>query len=275
MPKTKPLERGEDPVTAADEEAARASVAEQRVPVPASLPSVKTFRSGAFARLLASRSADGAEVHAAIEKTRGEIDERIGRELRPLGAMIDARFDVQDAKIDSLTATATVQNAKIDSLTGTVTEHGARLDNLTATVTEHSAKIDSLTATVTEHSAKIDGLTATVTEHGEKIDSLAEAIAATNARLEAQNAKLEALKWMFGIIIALLAVLAAAGAFNFLFPQPGAATANSSSSAPPAAIAAEPSNPPAKATASGQPTTPAETSGPIQDERPPVGQTEH
>lgn len=260
MPKTKPLERGEDPVTAADEEAARASVAEQRVPVPASLPSVKTFRSGAFARLLASRSADGAEVHAAIEETRGEIDERIGRELRPLGAMIDARFDVQDAKIDSLTATATVQNAKIDGLTGTVTEHGARLDNLTATVTEHSAKIDSLTATVTEH--------------GEKIDSLAEAIAATNARLEAQNAKLEALKWMFGIIIGLLAVLAAAGAFNFLFPQPGAATANSSSSAPPAAIAAEPSNPPAKATASGQPTTPAETSGPIQDERPPVGQTE-
>ena len=149
------------------------------------------------------------------------------------------------------------------------------IDRLAAAVTEHGTKIDRLAAAVTEHGAKIDRLAAAVTEHGAKIDRLTEAIAATNARLEAQNAKLEALKWMFGIIIALLAVLAAAGAFNFLFPQRGAATASSSSSAPPAAIAAEPSNPQAKATASGQPTTPAETSGPIQDEPPPVGQTEH
>ena len=59
MPKMKPLERGEAPVTreGADKETVRESVVERRVPGPASLPSVKTFRSGVFARLLASRSA--------------------------------------------------------------------------------------------------------------------------------------------------------------------------------------------------------------------------
>ena len=222
---------------------------------------MKTFGSEAFARSPASRSADGADVHAAIEETRGEIDERLGSEPRHLGTMLKVRFDAQGAKIDRLVAV--------------VTENGAKIDRLAAAVTENGAMIDRLAAAVTEHGTKIDRLAAAVTEHGAKIDRLTEAIAATNARLEAQNAKLEALKWMFGIIIALLAVLAAAGAFNFLFPQPGAATASSSSSAPPAAIAGEPSNPPAKATASGQPTTPAETSGPIQDERPPVGQAEH
>ena len=200
-----------------DEESTLGPVAEQRVPRSLSQFPSKTLRSGAFARLLATRSADGAEVHAAIEEVRGEVDERIGREIGPLVAVIEARFDGQDAKIDRLVETAAAHNAKLETLTEAVAATNASL-------------------------------------------------AATNARIDALDAKITALKWMFGILIAILALLAAAGALNFLFLRPGVPTPSSSSRTAPSAVAAEPSQPPQKAAESGALAKPAAISTPTLDE---------
>ena len=196
--------------TGLDEESTLRPVAEHRVPRSLSQFPSKTLRSGAFARLLATRSADGAEVHAAIEEVRGEVDERIGRGLGPVVAMIEARFDRQGAKIDRLVETSAAHNAQLEALT--------------------------------------------------------EAVAATNARIDALDTKINALKWMFGILIALLAILAAAGVFNSVFSRPGVATFNSSSSTAPSAVAAEPSQPPQKVAESGASAQPAEIPTPTQDE---------
>ena len=200
-----------------DEESTLGPVAEQRVPRSLSQFPSKTLRSGAFARLLATRSTDGAEVHAAIEEVRGEVDERIGREIGPLVAVIEARFDGQDAKIDRLVETAAAHNAKLETLTEAVAATNANL-------------------------------------------------AATNARIDALDAKITALKWMFGILIAILALLAAAGALNFLFLRPGVPTPSSSSRTAPSAVAAEPSQPPPKAAGSGALAEPAAISTPTPDE---------
>ena len=207
-----------------DEESTLGPVAEQRVPRSLSQFPSKTLRSGAFARLLATRSADGAEVHAAIEEVRGEVDERIGREIGPLVAVIEARFDGQDAKIDRLVETAAAHNAKLETLTEAVAATNASLAATNAS------------------------------------------LAATNARIDALDAKITALKWMFGILIAILALLAAAGALNFLFLRPGVPTPSSSSRTAPSAVAAEPSQPPQKAAESGALAKPAAISTPTLDE---------
>ena len=212
MAETKPFQRqadsGAEP--GLDEESTLGPVAEQRVPRSLSPFPSKTLRSGAFARLLATRGADGAEVHAAIEEVRGEVDERIGREIGPLVAVIEARFDGQDAKIDRLVETSAAHNAKLEALT--------------------------------------------------------EAVAATNARIDALGAKINALKWMFGILIALLAILAAAGVFNSVFSRPGVATSDSSSRTAPSTVAAEPSQPSLKVPGNGALAEPAAISTPTPDE---------
>ena len=200
-----------------DEESTLGPVAEQRVPRSLSSFPSTTLRSGAFARLLATRGADGAEVHAAIEEVRGEVDERIGRGLGSVVAMIEARFDRQGAKIDRLVEEAVAHNAQLEALT--------------------------------------------------------EAVAATNARIDALDAKITALKWMFGILIALLAILAAAGVFNSVFSRPGVAASNSSSSTAPSAIAADPPQPPPNAAVSSASAKPAEVPTPIQDEFAPESRT--
>ena len=212
MAETKPFQRqadsGAEP--GLDEESTLGPVAEQRVPRSLSPFPSKTLRSGAFARLLATRGADGAEVHAAIEEVRGEVDERIGREIGPLVAVIEARFDGQDAKIDRLVETSAAHNAKLEALT--------------------------------------------------------EAVAATNARIDALDAKINALKWMFGILIALLAILAAAGVFNSVFSRPGVATSDSSSRTAPSTVAAEPSQPSLNVPGNGALAEPAAISTPTPDE---------
>ena len=200
-----------------DEESTLGPVAEQRVPRSLSQLPSKTLRSGAFARLLATRSADGAEVHAAIGEVRGEVDERIGRGLGPVVAMIEARFDRQGAKIDRLVEEAVAHNAQLEALTEAVAATNASL-------------------------------------------------AATNARIDALDAKITALKWMFGILIALLAILAAAGVFNSIFSRPGVAASNSSSRTAPSVVAAEPSQPPQEVAESGASAQPAEIPTPTQDE---------
>ena len=219
MAETKPFQRqadsGAEP--GLDEESTLGPVAEQRVPRSLSPFPSKTLRSGAFARLLATRGADGAEVHAAIEEVRGEVDERIGRGLGPVVAMIEARFDRQGAKIDRLVEEAVAHNAQLEALTEAVAATNASL-------------------------------------------------AATNARIDALDAKITALKWMFGILIALLAILAAAGVFNSVFSRPGVATSDSSSRTAPSAVAAEPSQPSLKVPGNGALAEPAAISTPTPDE---------
>ena len=226
MAEAEPFKRqadsGTDPEL--DEESTLGPVAEQRVPRSLSQLPSKTLWSGAFARLLATRSADGAEVHAAIEEVRGEVDERIGRGLGPVVAMIEARFDRQGAKIDRLVEEAVAHNAQLEALTEAVAATNASL-------------------------------------------------AATNARIDALDAKITALKWMFGILIALLAILAAAGVFNSVFSRPGVATSDSSSRTAPSAVAADPPQPPPNAAVSSASAKPAEVPTPIQDEFAPESRT--
>ena len=212
MAEAEPFKRQADSRTdpELDEESTLGPVAEQRVPRSLSQLPSKTLWPGAFARLLATRSADGAEVHAAIEEVRGEVDERIGRGLGPVVAMIEARFDRQGAKIDRLGEAAAAHNAKLEALT--------------------------------------------------------EAVAATNARIDALDAKINALKWMFGILIALLAILAAAGVFNSVFSRPGVATSDSSSRTAPSTVAAQPSQPSLKVLGNGALAEPAAISTPTLDE---------
>ena len=246
MTETEPFKRQADSEAepGLDEESRLGPVEEQRVPRSLRQFPSTTLRSGAFARLLATRGADGAEVHAAIEEVRGEVDERIGRGLGPVVAMIEARFDRQ----------------------------GAKLDRLVEAAVEHNAKLEMLTKAVTATNASIGAPDASIATTYASIDTTYDSIATTYARIDAQYAKIEALiakvnalKWMFGILIALLVLLAAAAAFNF-FSRPGVATSNSSSRTVPSAVAAEPSQPPPKAAGSGALAEPAAISTPTPDE---------
>ena len=254
MAETKPFQRQADSgaETELDEESRLGPVAEQRVPRSLSQFPSKTLRSGAFARLLATRSADGAEVHAAIEEVRGEVDERIGREVGPLVAVIEARFDGQDAKIDRLIETAVAHNAKLETLTEAVAATNASIAATNASIATTNARIDGTNASIATTNARID---------------------AQNAKIDALDAKISALKWMFGILIAILALLAAAGALNFLFLRPAVPTPNSSSRTAPSAVAAEPSQPPPKAAGSGASAQPAEIPSLTQDEFAPASRT--
>lgn len=60
-----------------------------------------------------------------------------------------------------------------------------------------------------------------------KIESLTTAVRDLTIAVAATNARLGALCWMLGIVIALFMALAAAGMFSHLFPPPGAGSADS------------------------------------------------
>ena len=226
MTETEPFKRQADSEAepGLDEESRLGPVEEQRVPRSLRQFPSTTLRSGAFARLLATRGADGAEVHAVIEEVRGEVDERIGRGLGPVVAMIEARFDRQGAKLDRLVEAAVAHNAKLEMLTKAVTATNASIDTTYASIVTTYARIDALIA------------------------------------------KINALKWMFGILIAILAILAAAGVFNSVFSRPGVATSDSSSRTAPSTVAAETSQPPLKVPGSGALAEPAAISTPTLDE---------
>lgn len=161
-------------------------------------------------RLLARGSQDGEEVHAAMEDLTMFVDERVYHVVAPLVAAIEARFDVQDAKFDAQNAKIDAQNVKIESLTEAVRDLTAAVGDLTKAVAATNAKVESVLA-----------------------------------KVAAQDARIVALQWMFGIVIGLFLALAAVGLFSHLFPPPNLA----SGSAGPAqqTTSAAPPEPPSEA----------------------------
>lgn len=205
LKRMRPTESGEQAESNAEatEERRRAkqavpeTVAEQRVPDPPGLSAWEDPPTGVLARLLARISQDGAEAYAAVEELRRFVSAQIRREIRVLTEIIEARFSVQDTKIE---------------------HHTAMINRNTAMIERNTAMID-------RNSEEIKALTTVVHE-------LAVVVAA-------QNAKIDSLRWMLGIVILLLMALAAMGMSNYLFPQSPVTSPNTvSESLPPAPVAA-------------------------------------
>ena len=66
------------------------------------------------------------------------VDEHVHREFAPVVAAIETRFDVQDAKIETLTVA-------VKELTGAMAATNTRVEDLTATVAATNARAGDLT----------------------------------------------------------------------------------------------------------------------------------
>ena len=106
-----------------------------------------------------------AEAYNAVQAVRSMSADNIIHEIRTFGTSIDAKIDVQNAKLDA-------QGAKLDSK---IDSQGARLES----------KIES---------------------QGARLES----------KIESQDAKIESLRWMLGVVIGLLTLLALLGFFAFV-----------------------------------------------------------
>lgn len=120
-----------------------------------------------------------AEAYNTVQAVRSMSADNIIHEIRTFGTSIDAKIDVQNAKIDA-------QGAKVDSK---IDAQGAKLDS----------KIDAQNAKIDVQSAKIDS-------QGARLES----------KIESQDAKIESLRWMLGVVIGLLTLLALLGFFAFV-----------------------------------------------------------
>ena len=145
------------------------------------------------------------------------VDEHVHREFAPVVAAIETRFDVQDAKIETLTVA-------VKELTGAMAATNTRVEDLTATVAATNARAGDLTAAVAATNANVESLT---------------------AKVATQNARIGALYWMFGTLIALFMALVALGVYNYLFPPPSIASGNSGPA--PQTTSREPPKPPSEA----------------------------
>ena len=65
------------------------------------------------------------------------VDEHVHREFAPVVAAIETRFDVQDAKIETLTVA-------VKELTGAIAATNTRVESLTAKVATQNARIGAL-----------------------------------------------------------------------------------------------------------------------------------
>lgn len=126
------------------EQAVPEPVAEQRVPDPPGLSAWEDPPTGVLARLLARISQDGTEAYAAVEELRRFVSAQIRREIRALTETIEARFSVQNTKIEHHTAMINRNTAMIDRHSEEIKALTTAVHNLTVVVATQSAKIDSL-----------------------------------------------------------------------------------------------------------------------------------
>lgn len=109
---------------------------------------------------------------------------------------------------------------------------------LTPLVVAIEARFDVQETKIDAQNGKIDAQNAKIDAQSVKIENLTTAVRDLTVAVAAQNAKLGALYWMFGTVIALFMALAAAGLFSHLYPPPSIGSANSgavlqTTSAPP------------------------------------------
>ena len=233
-----------DPDSEGTREASSSSaVAQQSIPEPPGLDLVESHRPNALVSLLSRSSRASGEVYEALTDLRELVSERVLRDVRALEKSVDSKIEslklTVNTRIDTLEKTINERfesvsarfggvNTKIDALEKTVNERFGSVNERFKGVNERfkgvNERFEALEKTLTARFdgvyTRIDALEKTVDARFGGVDAQFDGL---NARLDSLEKSIEALRWMVGLLIALVIALIAlvvGSLFFFRFSPP-------------------------------------------------------